>query len=229
MYELYLDATPNSIKILIMMEELGLEYDIHILDLIAKEHLKQEFLAINKNGKIPVLIVNENTRKDAAIAESGAILFFLAEKHANFLPSNGKSRYQVMQWLMFQMSALGPIMGQFGHFSTIAPEKIPYAIARFAKESQRLVKVMDAQLAETKFIAGEEYSIADIACYPYCRMMFDRRSTAIEDNRYFLAWLEEIAARSAVKRAFEVDLGEILIDRFAKMTSISRSHWLGLT
>ncbi len=187
MYELYLDSTPNSRKILIMMEELGLKYNIRILDLIAKEHLNPEFIAINKNGKIPVLIVNENSDKiPLAIAESGAILFFLAEKHGNFLPLNGKSRYQVMQWLMFQMSGLGPIMGQFGHFLTIAPEKNPYAIQRFAKESKRLIKVMDAQLSETRFIAGKEYSIADIACYPYCRMMFERSAETIEDDRYFL-------------------------------------------
>ncbi len=210
-----------------MMEELGLQYRIRLIDLIAKEHLKPEFLAINKNGKIPVLLVDEGSGKPLfALPESGAILFFLAEKHGRFMPPSGEARYQVMQWLMFQMSGLGPMIGQFGHFLNIAPEKVPYAIDRFSRESRRLVSVMDAQLTETKFIAGEEYSIADIACYPICQMMFERAGESVKDYRHFHRWLEEVGVRSAIGRAFQVDLGEVLIERFTQMSLEGRAKWL---
>lgn len=210
-----------------MMEELGVQYRIRIIDIIAKEHLKPEFLAINKNGKIPVLVVDEGSGKPPfMLPESGAILFFLAEKHGRFMPSSTEARYQVMQWLMFQMSGIGPMTGQFGHFLNIAPQKIPYAIDRFGRESKRLVSVMDAQLSETKFIAGEEYSIADIACYPGCRMIVERAGESVKNYRYFHRWLEEMGARSAIARAFQVNLGEVLIDRFAKMSPEERVKWL---
>lgn len=227
MYKIYLDSTPNSRKILIMMAELGVPYQVQILNLIAKDHLKPEFLALNPNGKIPVLVDTDGQNDQLVLAESGAILFYLAEKYGQFIPASGQERFQVMQWLMFQMSGLGPMMGLSGHFSIIAPERIPYAIEHFGRESKRLVSVLDSQLAHSQYVAGE-YSIADIACYPYCYMAVLGYGDPMQEYQHFHRWLSEIGARQAVKQAYDVDLGEVLVERLARMSTKERTHWLGI-
>ena len=164
MYELYTSATPNGWKVSIALEEMAMEYKIHNINLASQEQKKAWFLKLNPNGRIPVLV--DNSAQDFAIFESGAILIYLAEKSSLLLPQNEQKRSLVLQWLMFQMSGIGPMMGQANVFYRYADEKIPYAIQRYQAEVKRLFTVMDTQLAAAEYLAGD-YSIADIACFPW--------------------------------------------------------------
>ena len=164
MIDLYTAATPNGKKVSIMLEELGASYEVHALNLSGFEHKEPWFLEINPNGKIPAIVDNDD---GTAVFESGAILIYLADKFGSFLPPVGDGRRTAcIEWLMFQMSALGPMQGQLNVFLKYAPEKIPYAIRRYAEETRRLYSVLDKRLSRVEYLAGE-YSIADIAAWPW--------------------------------------------------------------
>ncbi|WP_299488359.1 glutathione S-transferase N-terminal domain-containing protein, partial [Acaryochloris sp. IP29b_bin.137] len=163
MIDLYTFTTPNGYKPAILLEELRLPYTIHKVHIGQGDQFKPEFVAINPNSKIPAII---DRQKDITVFESGAILIYLAEKTGKFLPSEPGDRAKVIEWLMFQMASVGPMFGQLGHFRNSAPEQLPYAIGRYEKETQRLLGVLDRQLANTPYMAGD-YSIADIATYPW--------------------------------------------------------------
>ncbi|MEY4729876.1 MAG: hypothetical protein RL020_1034, partial [Pseudomonadota bacterium] len=181
MIDLYSWATPNGHKIHIMLEECGLEYKAHAIDIGKGDQFTPEFLRISPNNKIPAMVDHEGPGgKDFSLFESGAMLVYLAEKCGKFIPHNIAERYITLQWLMFQMGGVGPMLGQAHHFRIYAPEKIPYAIDRYTKEAGRLYNVIDKQLAQTKYLAGNEYSIADIATFPWLRS-YERQGQKLED------------------------------------------------
>jgi GST-like protein len=186
-----------------MLEEIGLPYRIHLVDLQKGEQLRPQFLAINPNNKIPALIDPQGPDgKPFTIWESGAILIYLAEKtRSALLPASGAARFQVLQWLMFQMAGIGPMLGQAGHFTLYAKETVPYGVERYSQESKRLLGVMDKQLSAHDYIAGANYSIADIAIYPWTQSAL--RIPTIGSFAAWPAvgrWRERVAARPAVQR-----------------------------
>ncbi|MDX2272636.1 MAG: glutathione S-transferase N-terminal domain-containing protein [Cyanobacteriota bacterium] len=203
MIDLYTFTTPNGRKISIMLEEVELPYTVHIINIIKGDQNTPSFRAINPNGKIPA-IIDQDTQM--SIIESGAILIYLAEKTGKLLPSDLKSRSHVLQWLMLQMSGVGPMFGQMNHFRRFASEKIPYGIERYTQESQRLLGVLDQQLAQHPYLAGE-YSIADIATYPwihsYERFGYSEGLT-LDPYPHVKRWCEEVASRPAVIRGMAV-------------------------
>lgn len=203
MIELYYWPTPNGHKITIFLEEAEMEYEIHPIDIRVGEQFQPDFLKIAPNNRMPAIIDLHPLDAGSAISvfESGAILQYLAEKTGKFLPSNLRDRTVVMEWLFWQMSGLGPMAGQNHHFSQYAPEKIPYAIDRYVKETNRLYGVLDRQLDGKEYIAGE-YSIADMACYPWV-LLYKHQQQNIEDFPNLQTWLERIRERPAVIRAYE--------------------------
>jgi GST-like protein len=202
MIQLYTWATPNGKKASIMLEEVGLPYEVHPINLGKGEQHKPEYLAVNPNNKIPSIIDSDGPGgKPFTLFESGAILMYLAEKTGKFWPSDLSKRYEVIQWLMFQMGGVGPMFGQANYFFRLQ-EKIPYAIERFQKEALRLYGVLNKQLGEKEFLAGE-YSIADIATYPWV-WRHDIHQVKLEDFPNVKHWYDGIAARPAVKRGMEV-------------------------
>lgn len=207
MLDLYTWTTPNGQKISIMLEETGLPYRVHPVDLGALDQQKPEFLARNPNGKIPVLVDPDAAGGPITIFESGAILVHLAEKAGRFLPSEPRARAATFQWLMFQMSQVGPMLGQTGHFVNQAPEKIPYAIQRFVGESVRIIDVLETALRERDWLAGE-YGIADIATYPWIAAAWGPFKGMMPEKLAGLGgvqrWLDRMAARPAVQRGMAV-------------------------
>lgn len=203
MIDVYYWPTPNGRKITIMMEECGLKYRIVPVNIQKGEQKQPAFVSINPNGRIPAIVDHEPKGGGAPITtfESGAILMYLAEKTGRLWPIEVRKRYEVAQWLMWQMGGLGPIGGQASHFRNSAPEQIPYAIDRFVKEAARLYAVLDRQLQERDYVAGE-YSIADIAIYPWA-VPLDRQGQNAEHYPRVEAWLERVGARPAVRRGFE--------------------------
>ncbi|MBL4766076.1 MAG: glutathione S-transferase N-terminal domain-containing protein [Colwellia sp.] len=200
--DLYYWTTPNGHKITIFLEEAGLPYNLHAIDINKGEQFTAEFLAISPNNRIPALVDPTPIDSDEplSIFESGAILEYLADKTGTFLPQSGAARYQVLQWLYWQMGGLGPMAGQNHHFSQYAAEKIPYAISRYVNETARLYNVLDKQLADKPFIAGE-YSIADMASYPWIRS-YEKQSQDLNDFPNVKSWFERISARPAVIQAY---------------------------
>jgi GSH-dependent disulfide-bond oxidoreductase len=204
MIEVYSWATPNGHKIHIMLEEVGLEYKAIPIDIGAGDQFTSEFLAISPNNKIPAIIDSDGPGgKPLALFESGAILFYLAEKTGRFLPLDPVGRYTTMQWLMFQMGGIGPMLGQAHHFRIYAPEKIEYAVNRYSNEARRLYGVMDKQLGVTRFLAGNDYSIADIATFPWTRS-WKNQGIELDEFPNVKRWFDEISARPAVVRGVEV-------------------------
>ncbi|RLV61540.1 glutathione S-transferase [Parashewanella curva] len=195
--DLYTAATPNGFKISTALEEMGLDYQVHHLDLMANEQKQPEFLAINPNGRIPAIIDRNND--DYAIFESGAILIYLAEKTGKFYPKDPKKRSQVIQWLMFQMGGVGPMMGQANVFYRYFPEKIPAAIERYQNEGRRLFEVMNSQLANNQYLAGDEYTIADMATWPWVRI-HEWSGVDIQGLNHLQRWLDELAQRPACQK-----------------------------
>ena len=194
MIDLYTAATPNGKKISIMLEELGAAYRVHALDLSEFEHKEPWFLEINPNGKIPAIVDNDD---GTAVFESGAILIYLADKFGSLLPPVGDGRRTAcVQWLMFQMSAVGPMQGQLNVFLKYAPEKIPYAIRRYTEETKRLYSVLDERLSRVEYIAGE-YSIADIATWPWINA-YDWVRLDLEDFPNLVRWRAAVGERPAV-------------------------------
>ena len=200
MIELYTAATPNGFKVSIALEELGLPYKAIPLDFSTMEQKKPEFLAINPNGRIPAIVDRDNG--DFAVFESGAILIYLAEKTGKLLPQDPKRRSQAIQWLMFQMGGVGPMMGQANVFYRYFPEKIPAAIERYQKEGRRLSEVLDGHLAHHEYLA-DEYSIADIATWPWVRI-HDWSGISIEGLVHLQAWMARMEARPACQKGITI-------------------------
>ncbi|MFO0548484.1 MAG: glutathione S-transferase N-terminal domain-containing protein [Polyangiaceae bacterium] len=200
MIDLYTAATPNGHKASIMLEELELPYQVHALSLGKGDQKSPEFLKINPNGRIPAIV--DRDEGDFAVFESGAILIYLAEKTGRLLPTERKARSVVLQWLMFQMGGIGPMQGQAGVFFRYAPERIPYAIQRYQRETRRLYEVLDKRLAEAEYLGGE-YSIADIATYPWVKG-HDWVGVDVDGLTHVQRWLAAIGARPAVQRGLAV-------------------------
>jgi GST-like protein len=209
MIDLYTAATPNGWKISIALEELGLAYTVHPLSFTKQEQKAEGYLKINPNGRIPTIVDRDNG--DFAVFESGAILIYLAEKAGQLMPRDVKGRSLVIQWLMFQMSGVGPMMGQANVFVRYAPEKIPYAIERYQREVLRLFAVLERQLSANQYIAGSEYSIADIALWAWVHG-YEWSGVNIDGLPQLARWLELVGSRPAVKRGRAVpeagDVGE---------------------
>jgi GST-like protein len=200
--DVYTWSTPNGYKAVIMLEETGLDYRLHLVDLGKGEQRRPEYLAINPNGKIPAIVDREASgQKPLPIFESGAILLYLAEKSGRFLASDPHQRWAAISWLMFQMGGIGPMLGQAGYFLNRAPDPVPLAVERYVAESERLYGVVDRRLAECEFLAGE-YSIADIASFPWMRA-HQRFGLDLADYPNVARWLQAMSARPAVKRALE--------------------------
>lgn len=200
MFTLYTAPTPNGHKVSIALEELALPYQVEALSLGKLDQKQPRFLALNPNGRIPVIV--DHGVDDFVVFESGAILVYLAEQTGQLMPTDAKGRSVVMQWLMFQMSAVGPMMGQANVFYRYFPEKLPAAIDRYQKESRRLFEVLDGRLAEHAYLAGA-YSIADIATFPWVRT-HAWSGVAIDGLPHLARWLGELAARPAVQRGLAV-------------------------
>ena len=199
MIEFYAWPTPNGFKISIMLEEIGLPYTVHPIDIGKGDQFAPDFLRISPNNKIPAIVDTEGPGGNAvSVFESGAILIYLAEKTEKLLPRDGADRYAVLEWLMFQMGGIGPMLGQAHHFRLYAPEPMQYAIDRYTNESKRLYGVLDRRLADREYVAGE-YSIADIAIMPWLRYP-ERQGVELADYPNVRRWREAIAARPAVQR-----------------------------
>ena len=220
MIDLYTAATPNGHKVSIALEELGLPYTLRVLDLARSEQKAPAFLAINPNGRIPAIV--DRGADDFAVFESGAILIYLAEKTGRLMPADAKGRSRVLQWLMFQMGGIGPMMGQANVFFRYFPEKIPAVIDRYQGESKRLFRVLDGQLKDHEYLAGD-YSIADIANWAWVRT-HRWSGVDMDDLPHLRRWRDAIRARPAVQRGIEqppsrVDLtrdGDAGAQRFAE-------------
>jgi GSH-dependent disulfide-bond oxidoreductase len=208
MIDVYSWPTPNGHKVHIMLEEcgykLGKDWLAHPIDIGKGAQFTPAFLKISPNNKIPALIdSNGPDGKPIALFESGAILLYLASKADKFMPKSVRSKYEVMQWLMFQMGGVGPMLGQAHHFRIYAPEKIEYAVNRYTNEAKRIYGVMDKRLSTSKFIAGSTYTIADIAIFPWLRS-WQNQGIDWADYPHVKAWFDKIAARPAVIRGVSV-------------------------
>jgi len=197
MIELFSAATPNGWKVSIALEEMGLPYTLRTLALSKLEQKEEWFLKINPNGRIPAIIDHDNG--DFAVFESGAILIYLAEKSGKLLPSEPKARSRVLQWLMFQMGGVGPMMGQANVFFRYAPEKIPYAIDRYQREVRRLFEVMERQLAANEYIAGSDYSIADIALWSWIAG-YGWSGVSVDGLPQLKRWMDLVGERPAAQK-----------------------------
>ena len=203
MIDLYTWGTPNGRKVSVMLEEVGLPYHVHRVDISKGEQFKPEFVALNPNSKIPALMDPEGPGgKPISLFESGAILIYLAEKTGKLISRDARTRYETLVWLMFQMGGVGPMFGQAHHFLRAAPEPIAYAIERYTKEARRLYSVLDARLAAVPYLAGD-YSIADIATYPWVAR-HEWHKVALSDFPNVARWYGDIGARPAVQRGMAV-------------------------
>ncbi len=203
MIDLYGWPTPNLHKVTILLEETATPYNVIPVDIQAGEQFKPDFLKISPNNKMPAIVDRDGPDgKPLAIFESGAILLYIAEKTGKFMPRDTRGRYEVIEWLMFQMGGVGPMLGQAHHFRQYAPEKLPYAIDRYTKETGRLYGVIERRLAEVPYLATD-YSIADMAVYPWIRP-YERQGQKLEDYPNLKRWFEAIDARPAVKRGLAV-------------------------
>ena len=208
MIKVYSWATPNGHKVHVMLEECGLrlgrDWEAIPVNIGAGDQFNADFLAISPNNKIPALVdPNGPDGKPIALFESGAILLYLAAKTGKFLPKTDRLKFQVLQWLMFQMGGVGPMLGQAHHFRVYAPEKIDYAIKRYSNEAKRLYGVMDRQLASSKFIACNQYTIADIAIFPWLRS-WENQGIDWADYPHLKKWFDLVGARPAVQRGVQV-------------------------
>jgi GST-like protein len=204
MIDVYSWPTPNGHKVHIMLEECGLPYQVTAVNIGGGGQFKPEFLAISPNNKIPALTDPEGPDgKPISIFESGAILVYLAAKTGKFMPKGDRDKYEVLQWLMFQMGGVGPMLGQAHHFRLYAPEKIPYAIDRYSNEAKRLYGVIDRRLSKSRFLAGKDYSIADIATFPWLRS-WENQGIVLSDYPHLEKWFNKIAERPAVQRGVKV-------------------------
>ena len=203
MIDLYLAPTANGLRAAVALAECGLDYTPHKIDLAKGEHRTPEFLKLNPAGQIPVIVDHAGPDgKPLTLAQSGAIILYCAEKSGKFLPTEPRLRYATLEWLMFQIANIGPMYGQAFHFRSVAPERVPYAIDRYTNEVGRLLGVMDRRLAEHTYLAGAEYTIADIACWPWVR---NSHSFGFNMENYpnVQRWVGAIAERPAVRRGLK--------------------------
>ena len=219
MIDLYYWATPNGHKITLFLEESGLEYRIVPVNIGKGEQFAPDFLKIAPNNRMPAIVDSDppGDGDPVSLFESGAILLYLAEKSGRFLPTDLRGRAEVLQWLFWQMGGLGPMAGQNHHFSAYAPEKIPYAIDRYVKETARLYGVLDKRLADRAFMAGDDYSIADMASYPWI-VPYERQGQDLADFPHLKRWFDAIAARPATVRAYAIP------DRFRDLPEASEEE-----
>jgi GST-like protein len=227
MIDVHSTATPNGHKVHIMLEECGLPYRVHHINIGEGDQFKPEFLAISPNNKIPAIIDSDGPDgQPMSLFESGAILIYLASKTGRFLGDTDREKFVTLQWLMFQMGGVGPMLGQAHHFRIYAPEKIDYAIERYTNEAKRLYRVIDTQLSKAAYLAGDEYTIADIATFPWLRSW---KNQGIDWNDYPHAkrWFDEISERPAVKRGVEVlaNLRKPLLDERSKEMLFGKTQY----
>ena len=203
MIDLYTWPTPNGHKVHILLEELAMPYNVIPIDISAGDQFAPDYLTISPNNKMPAIVDTEGPGGNPmSVFESGAILLYLAEKSGRFMPQETRARFEVVQWLMFQMGGIGPMLGQAHHFRAYAPEKIPYAIDRYTREAGRLYGVLDGRLAQHEYLAGD-YSIADMATFPWLRS-YERQGQDLADFPNVKRWFEAIEARPAVQRGVQV-------------------------
>jgi GST-like protein len=204
MIDVYSWPTPNGHKVHIMLEECGLEYKVHPINIGAGDQFGEAFLRISPNNKIPAIVDPDGPDgQPISLFESGAILLYLAGKTGRFLPEDVRGKYEALQWLMFQMGGVGPMLGQAHHFRIYAPEKIEYAVNRYTNEAKRLYGVIDTQLSRHAWLAGDQYTIADIATFPWLRS-WQNQGVELDDYPNLKRWFNAIAERPAVKRGVEV-------------------------
>lgn len=204
MIDVYSWATPNGHKVHIMLEETGLPYRVHGINIRTGDQFRPEFLKISPNNRIPAIIDHDGPNgKPLSLFESGAILLYLASKSGKFLPLDLHERWHCLQWLMWQMGGVGPMFGQANHFRRYAKERIAYAIERYTNEANRLVNVLDRRLGEARYVAGDEYTIADIAIFPWMRGA-ESRGINMEEYPHAKRWFDEINSRPAVQRGVKV-------------------------
>ncbi|MGH3089524.1 MAG: glutathione binding-like protein, partial [Rubrobacteraceae bacterium] len=223
--DIYYWPTPNGHKVTIFCEEAGLSYNIVPVNIGAGDQFKEEFLEISPNNKMPAIIDPEGPDGgQISIFESGAILIYLGEKTSKFLPVDARSRYRTLEWLMFQMGGVGPMLGQNHHFRQYAPEKIDYAIDRYTNEATRLYNVMDKRLEKSEFIAGSEYTIADMAIWPWLTN-HENQGQDLGSFPNLARWYWEMEARPAVKKALEV--GREVRESGVEMDDVAKEHLFG--
>jgi len=226
MIDLYYWPTPNGHKITIALEEIGLDYTIKPVNIGKGEQFDPAFLAFSPNNRMPAIIDHDTGGEPVSVFESGAILLYLAEKTGKLMPGDIRGRTAVYEWLMWQMGGLGPMLGQAHHFNFYAPERIPYAMDRYSKESNRLYGVMERRLAKTPWLAGEHYSIADIAAYPWTRT-YERQGVAIEDYPNVKRWRQAMGDRPAVQAGMKA--GAELREDLSKLSAEDWNKLFGKT
>ncbi len=227
MIELYTWPTPNGHKIHIMLEECRLPYRVHAVNIGTGDQFQPDFLQISPNNKIPALVDSEGPDgQPISIFESGAMLIYLAAKTGKFMPKTDRAKYEVLQWLMFQMGGVGPMLGQAHHFRIYAPKKIDYAVNRYTQEAKRLYGVMDKRLQTSPWIGGKSYSIADIAIFPWLRS-WQNQGIDWADYPHLKAWFDKIAARPAVQKAVQVlaDARKPLLDDRARQNLFGAAQY----
>jgi GST-like protein len=228
MIEVFSWPTPNGHKVHIMLEECGLDYKAIPVNIGSGDQFRPEFLAISPNNKIPAIVDPEGPDgKPISLFESGAILVYLAGKTGRFLPQDVRGRYEVLQWVMFQMGGVGPMLGQNHHFRQYAPEKLPYAIDRYTNEAKRLYGVIDRRLASSPWLGGSEYSIADIATWPWLRN-WKNQGIELSDYPHLERWFHAIEVRPAVQRGVKVlaDLRKPITDDKAREILFGRTQYV---
>ena len=202
MFDLYSLDTPNGLKIKLMLEECGCTYNFHKIDILKGDQFQPDFLKISPNNKIPALVDSDGPYSEPiSLFESGAILIYLGEKYERLLPSAPRPRLETLQWLMFQMGGIGPFLGQAHHFRQFAPETIPYAIERYTKEATRLYQVMDTRLSQEPWLAAGEYTIADLACYPWI-CSYKWQGQELSDYPNLQRWFQAITERPATAKVY---------------------------
>jgi GST-like protein len=227
MIDVFSWATPNGHKVHIMLEECGLAYKAIPVNIGAGDQFKPEFLAISPNNKIPAIVDPDGPDgKPISLFESGAILLYLAGKTGRLLPRSDREKFEVLEWVMFQMGGVGPMLGQNHHFRLYAPEKLPYAIDRYTNEARRLYGVIDRRLGQSRWLGGKEYSIADIATFPWLRN-WKNQGIVLSDYPRLEAWFNEIAARPAVQRGVQVlaDLRRPITDDKAREVLFGKTQY----
>ncbi len=224
MINLFYAPTPNGQKISIMLEECGLEYETTLVNILAGDQFKPDFLKISPNNKIPAIIDSDGPNgKPISVFESSAILLYLAEKTGKFLPEDPHERIQTIEWLMFQKASVGPMLGQNHHFNDYAPEKIPYAQQRYIKETGRLYSVMNIRLEQYTYIASNNYSIADMAIFPWVAN-YKRHSVDMSNFPHLRRWMDNLKARPALRRGME----HLIEARWKSMDDTEKSTLFGI-
>jgi GST-like protein len=226
MIDLYYAPTPNGWKVSILLEECKIAYNVKYVNIMGGEQFAPDFLKISPNNRIPAIVDHDPLDGGAALSifETGAIMKYIADKYGQFLPNDPRGRANVMQWLMWQMGGLGPMLGQHGHFKLYAPEKIPYAIDRYRAETERLYGVLDRQLADNEYVAGD-YSIADMAIFPWVRT-YKRQEIDLEYFPNVRRWYDLLKERPALRRG--LDLGKELLNRNPQDNAKARKTLFGI-